>query len=175
MRSLATAGLGLVIVVLDVNVNGWDLTADPAGWLLVLIGLHDLRGHPRHGLLVGLATVALGGATVLWFPGVAARLDGASAPFAWLVSMPQIAWCAVAAYTLADVAGAAGDDGLRTMFRLAAAGFVVAAVLPLLGGSDAVPLIVLGLVAATLSLLTLIVLLFLASRRTWPGAPTPAA
>ena len=31
MRSLATVGLGLVIVVLDVSVNGWDLTADPPG------------------------------------------------------------------------------------------------------------------------------------------------
>ena len=112
---------------------------------------------------------------MLWFPGVATALDDASAPLAWLVSMPQIVWCAVAAYTLADVAGTAGDDGLRTMFRLTAAGFLVAGALPLLGGSDVVPFIVLGLVAATLSLLTFIVLLFLASRRTWPVAATPTA
>jgi hypothetical protein len=175
MRSLATAALGLVIVVLDVSINGWDVTADPAGWLLVLVGLHDLRGHPRHGLLVGLATLALAVSAVLWFPAVASGLDDASAPLAWLVSMPQVAWCAVAAYTLADVAGAAGDDGLRTMFRLTAAGFVVAAALPLLAGTDVAPFLVLGALAATLALLTFIVLLFVAARRTWPDAVTPTA
>jgi hypothetical protein len=175
MRSLATAGLGLVIVVLDVTVDGWDLTADPAGWLLVLLGMSDLRDHARYGLLVALGSLALAVSAVLWFPAVAAAVDDAPAALAWLVSMPQVVWCGVAAYTLADVAGAAGDDGLRTMFRLAAAGFVAAVGLPLLGTGDLVLFVVLGALAATLSLVTLIVLLFLASRRTWPGAAASPA
>ena len=39
VKPLQAVGMGLVIVVLTVPVAGYDVLADPLGWLLVLVGL----------------------------------------------------------------------------------------------------------------------------------------
>ena len=95
MRSLATAALGLVVVLVHAEAGGFDLLPDPLGWLLVLLGLHDLRGHPRHRRLAGLAWLALAVSVVLWWPGVVDDLYDADPALVWAVTLPQLACCAL--------------------------------------------------------------------------------
>jgi len=57
--------MGLVVVILTASVNGYDLIADPVGWVLVLVGLSSL-GVPQHGTLQTLATLSLVVSLPLW-------------------------------------------------------------------------------------------------------------
>ncbi len=59
--------MGLVIVLLTASVRGYDLLADPIGWLLVLVGLPTLP-VPQRGALQGLATLSLAVSAVAVVP-----------------------------------------------------------------------------------------------------------
>ncbi|GIL34459.1 hypothetical protein PDTK01_05360 [Phycicoccus sp. DTK01] len=42
-RALTLVAVGLVVVFVDLSVDGFDLVADPLGWALVVVGLHRVR------------------------------------------------------------------------------------------------------------------------------------
>lgn len=65
MTPLGKVVAGLLLVILDFRIDGFDLLPDLVGWPLVLIGLLPL--FPRHGGFA-VATVAAGGATLLAIP-----------------------------------------------------------------------------------------------------------
>jgi len=72
VKPLQAVAMGLVIVLLSARVNGYDLLADPLGWVLVLIGLGSVP-VPQRGALRALATVSLVVSVVVWFPAVRRR------------------------------------------------------------------------------------------------------
>jgi hypothetical protein len=159
--------MGLVIVLLTAEVHGFDLLADPIGWLLVLAGLSTLP-VPQRGPLQGLATVSLVVSAVLWFPGLRDTLNVTDLALAWAAGLPELVTLIVLAQALSQVARTAGDHRARTWLQTTRSLLVVVAVLPavVLGGGfdswdDA-----LGIVGS-LVLLLLIVLLFRYAGRPW--------
>jgi hypothetical protein len=176
MRPLQAIGMGLVIVVLTASYHGYDVLADPLGWLLVLVGLDGLPPARRGGLpaLAGLALVV---SVVVWFPGARDALNLTDAALAWAASLPELLTVTVLAHRLARAAAEGADAGAAGWLRTARALLVVSTLLPpvVLGG---------GLLAlrgpasafVTLSLALLVVLLFAYAARPWaPPVPSTAA
>jgi len=92
MLPLKAIALGLVIVGLRAAVGGYDLVADPLGWVLVLVGLARLpEDLPRRGLALGAATLALLTAAALWFPALRDPVADADPALGWATSLPQLA------------------------------------------------------------------------------------
>jgi len=158
MKPLQALALGLVVVGLRAAVGGFDLLADPLGWLLVLAGLV---------------------AVPLWVPAVAEALLDADSALAWAANLPQLTATAGIGWALGEAAVADGDTGARAWLATAATLVAVAAVLPVLVfGGGLTALEVPTYVAAALSLLLLVVLLFVYAGRPWarpdPAGPSPA-
>ena len=63
MTGLHKIAMGLVIVVVDAYFGEFDAVPDVLGWILVLLGLRDLRGRVTLGGLVALATAAAAAGT----------------------------------------------------------------------------------------------------------------
>lgn len=60
MTALGSVVVGLVVVMLDLRIGGFDLLADPLGWALALTGLARLRPlHPGFRVAVVAAAVGL--------------------------------------------------------------------------------------------------------------------
>jgi hypothetical protein len=151
---LQRIAMGLVLVVLDVAAFadlGLDLDAIPdvAGWVLVLMGVRNLRDRLHDaGTLLGLGTVAAAVSVVLLWPGVASDLDES---VAWLLSLPQLVFTLLLCGALARLLE---DDAPEVARRLSLLRWVfgLVAVGPVLlygGGVDAllVPLSVLAVAA----------------------------
>lgn len=159
--------MGLVIVVLSAPVRGFDLLADPVGWLLVLMGLSTLPVPQRSALHV-LATLSLLVSVVVWFPAARDALNVTDLALAWAAGLPEVATGIVLTHALAQVARIAGDRPARTWLQTARTLLVVVAVLPpvvLGGGIDSLDT-ALG-VFGSLVLLLVIVLLFRYASRPW--------
>lgn len=173
MKPLQAVAMGLVIVVLTASYHGYDVLADPLGWLLVLVGLDGLP-PARRGSLPALASVSLVVSVVVWFPGAREALNVTDPALAWAASLPELLTVIVLAHRLARAAGEGADLRAAGWLRTARALLTVGALLPpvvLGGGMDALR----GSAAAfvTLSLGLLVVLLFAYAARPW-AAPTPA-
>ena len=122
--------MGLVIVYLVAGLNGWDLLADPVGWVLVLLGLAALQGQlPGHGAVTGAALLSLAVAVLTWVPdwavGRAVREDES---LGWLASLPAL----VFAFLLSDALRTRLPSPWDSRFTLLRWGFVLAAALPVL-------------------------------------------
>ncbi|HET9861594.1 MAG TPA: hypothetical protein VFQ19_17610 [Nocardioidaceae bacterium] len=89
MTGLHKIAMGLVIVVVDAYFGEFDAVPDVLGWILVLLGLRDLRGRVTLGGLVALATAAAAVSVVLLWPDL---LASASESTLWALSLPQIAF-----------------------------------------------------------------------------------
>lgn len=169
MKPLQAIALGLAIVGLRADLGGYDLLADPLGWLLVLVGLAQLpEDLPRRGLALGTATLAALIAVALWFPQVRDALADADPALGWAASLPQLAALAVIALALSRTADRAGDSGPGGWLLTAALLVVVTAVLPVVvfgGGLDALEAP--AYAAAALALLLLVGLLLAYSGRAW--------
>ena len=90
MTPLQSIAMGLVVVLVHAPFGGYDAVADPAGWLLVLLGLIRLR--PRlagAGGLVGVALLSLAVATATYPPQVREQLTDSGG---WALSLPQLAF-----------------------------------------------------------------------------------
>lgn len=98
MQPLQWVAWGLLVVVVDLAVDGWDLSADPIGWLAVITGLGSLRQVVSLGLRA-LAVVALVVAVATYPPDWLVL----SPPLAWAASLPQGAVTAWLAFELARV------------------------------------------------------------------------
>ncbi len=167
VRPLQGVAMGLVIILLTAAVHGYDLLADPLGWLLVLAGLSTLP-VPQRGSLQGLATLSLVVSSVLWFPGFRDALNVTDLALAWAAGLPELVTLIVLAHGLAQVARTAGDHRARTWLQTTRTLLVAVAVLPAVvlgGGFDAWD-DALGLVGS-LVLLLLVVLLFRYAGRPW--------
>jgi hypothetical protein len=170
MRPLQSIGMGLVIVLVTASVGGYDLVADPVGWILVLIGVTKLTELPRQTTVELLAGLALAASVLIWVPGLREALTGPDPALAWAATLPQLACCAVLCRGLGTLAGDAGDQRASAWLGTAAVAFVVMAALPVLvfGGGIA-SLEATAIVAAALVLITLIWMLFSYSGRPWAG------
>jgi hypothetical protein len=170
MRPLQSIAMGLVIVALRAPLVGeYDALPDPLGWVLVILGVRGLPAClPRRDTVVALAWLAAVVSVPLWFPGVSDAAFAIHPSLAWALTLPQLAFAAVLCHSLAAGAVAAEDPRSASWLRLAMAGFIVAAVLPVIVfGAGVGSLELTADVAAALVLLALIWLLFSYSGRPW--------
>lgn len=172
MKPLQSVGMGLVIVALSARVHGYDLLADPLGWLLVLLGVRSLPRELAHrGNLLGLAALAGAVAVVLWFPVVPEDLYDADASLGWAANLPQIAFSALLCHVLAGRASAAGDGRGARWFGVLRTATILIGLLPVLVfGAGLDSLEVTSYVAAGLVAIVLVYALFAHASRPWAAA-----
>lgn len=170
MTPLQKVAMGLVIVVLNADLRGFDALPDALGWVLVILGLIDLRARlDSFTVLTTLAAIAGVVSAVVFWPSIN---DTVPASTGWLLSLPQLAFCVILSGSLS---GLSVKDETVTSRRFSWLRwvFVAVAAAPVLlygGGVDAllVPLAVVTVAANVY----LIYLLFKISKR--PYATTPA-
>lgn len=176
MRPLQSVGMGLVIILIRAPVgDGYDALPDPIGWVLVLVGLSALpAGWPRRRELLGAAWLAAAISVGLWFPAVPDALADTHSSLTWAANLPQLGFATLLSLTLGRRAAEAGEAPAALWLRLAAAGFVAAAILPVLdlgGGVSGAD--VASVVTAALTLIFLVALLFRYSGRPWAPSTAP--
>lgn len=133
MTSLQKVAMGLVLTLVDPLIAGFDAVPDLLGWVLVLVGLGELRARMPVTTLVPLAVLAAVVSLATLRPSLVADLPESGG---WLLSLPQIAFSLVLSSELATLTG----SGLAGRFRLVRWLFVAVAVGPVLvygGGLDA--------------------------------------
>lgn len=165
--------MGLVIVVVDADLRGFDAIPDVLGWVLVILGLFDLRTRlDSFAALRMLAAIAGVVSAVIFWPTV---IDTAPESAGWLLSLPQIAFCVILCGSVSEL-GKPSDPSTGRRFSFLRWVFIALAAGPVLlygGGVDAlrVPLAVVAVAANVY----LIYLLFKVSKqpyaRTEPDAP----
>jgi hypothetical protein len=157
--------MGLIIVALRVSAGGYDLIADPLGWLLVISGMLELRERlPGGGTIVGLAALSGVLSLILYPPQVSSVLDSS---VSWLASLPEIAFAVALSGSLAKVAEQAGD---RNAGRFGTLRWVFVALLfaPVVVYGGQVPALVVPVaVIAVAAIVYLVYLLFKVSKRAW--------
>ena len=68
MKRLRVVAWGLLVIVLDLNIDQLDLIADPIGWAMVLVAVRELRRlHPAFAAGVAAAAVGLAVSVPEWF------------------------------------------------------------------------------------------------------------
>jgi hypothetical protein len=152
----------------------YDALADPAGWLLVVLGMVALaRADDAFVTARWLAVLAGVVSVPMWFPQLHHHLDASGE---WFASLPQLAFCLALSREI-GLLGARqtpADGYVAKRFGLMVWGFAVIAVLPVLalGGG-------LSTLESTTLLVSLVVnvafvyLLFRVHRREWLGGPGP--
>lgn len=154
MLPLQWVAWGLLLVVVDLTLGGWDVLADPVGWVVVLVGLAQL-GDVLTPALRWVAVVALVAAVATFPPGLLTL----SPPLAWAVSLPEEAFSAWLAFALAAVL----PDRERTLRLLGWCFVVIALTPPVVLGTESVGLVVLLAGFAVVVTICLIVVLFRAA------------
>ncbi len=157
MTSLQKIAMGLVLTLVDAIVAGYDAVPDVIGWVMVVLGLLELRARMTVSTLVPLAVVA---GVVSLGTVRPSLLDGLPPSTGWLLSLPQIVFSLLLCGEVASLVGST----VARRFRWLRWAFGVAAVGPVLlygGGVDALlgPLALLTVAAN----LYLVYLLFRAS------------
>jgi hypothetical protein len=158
--------MGLVIVLVDASFGRYDGVPDPAGWLLVLWGLHRLRPVLVQGRgLIALAVLCLVVSAVTYPPQVAERLDESGG---WALSLPQLAFSFALATALGPLSG-----WLEKRFRVMRTVFVALAVAPaiVIGGDVEILRSPLAFLVAAANVY-FVYLLFQASGQLTPKAKT---
>lgn len=157
MTPLQKVAMGEVIILVDTSVNGFDLVPDVLGWVLIVMGVAQLRDRLSTSALVLLALVGGAVAVAELVPGL---LTGLPESVGWLLSLPQLAFDIV----LCTEVAALVQQPLAGRFRVLRWVLLVVAAGPVLlygGGLDAL-LIPLALLAVGAGVY-LIYLLFRAS------------
>ena len=162
--------MGLVVVLLNTPVHGYDLLADPVGWLLVLIGLSALPVEQRHQLQT-LATLSLVVSVPVWVPSARDALNVTDPALAWAAGIPEVLTMVVLAHATAWAARRAGDLAARRWLLTARTLFVVVLLIPpVVIGAGLDSLVTAAAVFGSLTLLLMIVLLFRYAGRAWARA-----
>lgn len=177
MKPLVYVAWGLLVIVADLSVNGFDLVADPAGWVLILVGVGNLPARaPWRGQLTLIAGLGTAVSVALWFPGVDSALELPSGWLAWCDGLPQWIFTVLLCLSLARLARAAGDLKAEAWLHGGALATVVTSALVLVvvvvvNPATIVALVVLGLAAFVF----VVVLLFVYAGRGWaaPDATVP--
>ena len=87
---LQKVAMGLVIVVIEADMGGFDALPDVLGWVLVIAGVLDLRTVlAGFGTLLTLAALSAAVSAALLWPGLA---DSFTESTGWLLSLPQLAF-----------------------------------------------------------------------------------
>jgi hypothetical protein len=170
MRPLQSIAMGLVIIALVAPIaGGYDALPDPLGWILVILGVRGLPADlPRHDTVLTLAWLAAAVSLPLWFPGVTDAAYAIHPSLWWALNLPQLGFAALLCHSLATSAVAAEDPRAGSWLRLAMAGFIVAAALPVIVfGAGVGSLEITAYVGASLVLIALIWMLFAYSARPW--------
>lgn len=166
--------MGLVIVALSVRVSGYDLLADPLGWLLVYSGVTRLpRSVPWSGTLVLLATLAGLTSVALWFPGLVTALTDTDESLLWAADLPQITFVATLCGALARAATEAGDRRAGSWLRTACTLAIVTGLAPVVVYTTTPTSVVPMLLVALLAVVLTIVLAFAYSSRAWAEPNQP--
>lgn len=169
MKPLQAIGMGLVVIALEARFGDWDASADPLGWLLVLLGLRTLRPGSLRTTLWYLGTLATLVSTVVWFPAAASRLDDADPALVWAADLPALGFLAVLCHVLAVAAGEARDRFAAGWLRVAEGVLAFGIVAPVAYfGGGWTSLRGLGDLGLLVQLL-LIVLCFVYAGRAWAG------
>ena len=115
--------LGLVVVALQVRVNGYDLLPDWIGWILVLIGSASLPVR-RQGALLVSAGLACAAAVVVYLPDVNGQVAATDDALSWALSLPQSAYLVLLADGLRHAAKRGGDPALSSWWAATEAGVI---------------------------------------------------
>ena len=163
-RPLQAIALGLLIVALVLTVRGYDVYADPLGWLLVLYGTRLLPAHlDFRGPLLALAAVAGAIAVPLWVPAIAERVADTEDALAWTLDLPRFGYCALLLLALARAAEAAGDraaTGWLKVVLVATLAVIAAPAVVIGGGLDALDDATGALIALTQIVLVVVLLIY---------------
>lgn len=175
MKPLQLTGLGFVLLVLETPVHGYDVYADPVGWVFVLLGLRALRrDFPHRGGLLCAGAVALVVSVPLWVPFVLDALDDADDSLAWTANLPRFGTTALLCFAFARAATDATDLRAAAWWRTLYLGTLVVIALPVLifgGGLHALDDVAgAGVVLVPLGIT---VLLFVHSGREWAASAAP--
>lgn len=101
MTPLQKIAMGLVIVVIDPDVAGYDAVPDALGWLLVVFGLFDLRSRlSNFVVLVALAVVSGVISALLLPPSATESLEESTG---WYLSLPYLVFCIVLCGSVASL------------------------------------------------------------------------
>lgn len=177
MPPLSLLGIGLLVVVFDINLDGIDLVADWVGWLLVLLACAGLPPQLAPGRLALTATLALAVAALTWVPGLVVDVTALDTPLAWAISLPQVLFVLLLAMSMASAAGAGGDVSARGWWRLVVGGTVVLLLLPpVVYGAGVVAVLLLGALLGLAAVVAAVVLCFRHAGRPWAqegGVPSP--
>ena len=167
MKPLQSIAMGLLIIAALAKVNGYDLLADPLGWLLVLQGLGSLPASlPQRPALRTLGFVALVMSVVLWFPSLSDGLADTDESLLWAANLPQLAFVALLCRALSQAAAA--EPGRSRWLRTASILTIIVALLPVVVfGAEETSLLVIMVLGASAVLLLVIVLLFRYASRPW--------
>ena len=167
--------MGLLIVVLTASVHGYDVLADPLGWLLVLAGLSRLPSLSA-GAVTTLAGLSFLVSVVVWWPAARDALNVTDPSLAWAASLPELATAIALAHGLAREARTVGDRSATAWLRTARTLLVVVVLLPPVvigGGLD--QLRGTAALVGSASLVLLVVLLFGYAGRPWATPPAGPA
>lgn len=166
--------MGYVIIALFALQGGYDLLANPLGWVLVLVGTRLLPEPIARGTLLYVGSLALLVSIPLWVPeflGAVAREDPS---LEWAVSLPALAFSGLLFQQLGQAAQSSGERTPMTVLQGLVTLTVIVAALPVLvfgAGWDALSDLTGG--SAQLLNLVTVVVLFSYSGRRWAGAPPP--
>lgn len=187
MKPLQAIGLGVLVLALTAKVGGYDIYADPVGWLLVLAGLTGFAQVepplPRRPLLRNVALVALAVSAVLWVPDVDAWLRDSEPALAWSANLPKFGFLALLCHCLAEAAEASAEAKTDLKGKVAALWlrtaetvlvFVMVAPVLVFGAGWSALSAAAG-TAAALVLLMVMVLVFIYAYRPWAIGPEPQA
>lgn len=190
---LQKIAMGLVLVLIPANFPAnpspewafYDALPDPVGWLMVVLGLRDLRRGSELGLGTArmLAVIALLVSIPMWIPQVNHLLvvehnpdlpEQLARSIQWFLSLPQTLFGLLLAREIGTKGTEVGDRYLATRFGLLCWGFGALVVLPVVaygGGVD--DLVMPTLVAIAIVNIAFIYYLFASHRREVLGGPGP--
>lgn len=164
MTPLQKIAMGLLIIVLVADFNGWDGLPNPLGWLLVLAGVRAAAKHLENSTsLTVLTWIALAASVLTYPPAVDEELDQAAT---WLLGLPQLAFEVVLCTSLVAALGRRGRRFRTLSVVLIAVGLGPAVAI----GSDSSTVADITLAGWVLSQLALIWMLFSASGHPETGA-----
>lgn len=174
MKALQSIAMGLVVVALTApQLGGYDTLPNPLGWVLVLLGVRALPEAISHrAVLLSTGWLAAAVSVPLWFPALTDGLYATDPSLAWAANLPQIAFTVVLCHCLAGAAAAHQDIRAARWWGLARTLALVVAGLPVLVfGAGMATLEVTSYLAAGLSALLVIWLLFAHASRAWALHP----